>query len=241
MVVVALIQQRRGTIQQVHLVQVRVVQVLAFLPAFTSNPRDVLDAVDRNDGVGAPFARGELPFEISVVIVQVIMAPAIALGKPDEIATRFHIHRSLRLERTPISFRITHEHFAHAGLRIELDKFQVALQTIATNDAHCRARLAHPVTRALRGRATRRAATTTNANTNGARRNNPLITPLLHRCLFRRCITADVRPHFRLWNAVFTRHGIRILHQCRTRFSQRTHEIHFSHTALVCARNVKCA
>ena len=68
-----------------------------WLATLTADVRDASNAVERHDRISAPFTRRELTLELSVVAVEVVVSPPVALGEPDDVATpqRLPVHGAL--------------------------------------------------------------------------------------------------------------------------------------------------
>src|SRR5487761_2301692 len=100
---VAGVDEREPCAVEIDLVQVVVVGVLAGLATHAGDPGRAMYRVDLDEILGPPGTRRERVLELSIVRIEVVLAPSRAVGPPDEVAAGLHVTRLLRLQSTPVA------------------------------------------------------------------------------------------------------------------------------------------
>jgi hypothetical protein len=95
---VALVQLFEARAVQVDTVEMRVVGVLGRLPAAGREVDDAGPLVDLLDPLADELARGELGLELALAVVEVVVAPAVALGPPDHLLSAAEEAQGLEID-----------------------------------------------------------------------------------------------------------------------------------------------
>ena len=125
MVRVAGVEQGQAGAVQVHAIQVLVVHVLAGFTAISADPHHALLLVERDDAGGAERPLRDRILQLSVGVVQVVVAPAGSLRPPDEALFVLHPAHALGVEVAP-GHRLDEQGRDLAGLRVDDAVFHVS-------------------------------------------------------------------------------------------------------------------
>src|SRR5688572_9370743 len=133
MVGVTIVYQREARSVGVHAVEVTVVDVLAGLATHAADKNDTAGRIDLDDLVGPPRTRRERALECAVVVVEVVMAPAGALGPPDDVTARLRVSHRLGLEVRALD-GLRDQRPDGIAREVQLDQLEVALGAIASDE-----------------------------------------------------------------------------------------------------------